>query len=107
MAFSLGHSDDTAEWIDKIFRERIVAQIEQARSEAILQDGARSSEDMENFIYGSAKSREEYMALIAQLVMSLRETTKKQSYEPESDNSMNEQVNGTSNGDATEEERKS
>ncbi|XP_046379207.2 mediator of RNA polymerase II transcription subunit 15-like [Haliotis rufescens] len=58
---------------DTMLRERVVAQIEAARQGADLEPGANSSEEMENVLYCNAKTRDDYMQLIASLVLHLNE----------------------------------
>ncbi|XP_046578909.1 uncharacterized protein LOC124286583 isoform X2 [Haliotis rubra] len=58
---------------DGMLRQRVVAQIEAAREGAELEPGTNTSEEMENVLYSNAKSRAEYMQLIASLVLHLNE----------------------------------
>ncbi|XP_067649979.1 mediator of RNA polymerase II transcription subunit 15-like [Haliotis asinina] len=60
-------------FVDTMLRQRVVAQIEAAREGAELGPETNSSEEMENVLYNSATSREQYMQLIATLVLHLNE----------------------------------
>ncbi|BFZ18966.1 hypothetical protein BsWGS_22005 [Bradybaena similaris] len=70
-------------WHSKVFRERCVAQIESVRSDAKPQENSadpvetflaqRSSKQLEEFIFEKSKTREDYVSLVAEMLMMLRQ----------------------------------
>ncbi|XP_071401280.1 E3 SUMO-protein ligase ZBED1-like [Centroberyx affinis] len=69
-------SDPNDDWRSSYFRQKVVAQIEEARIKAGTPH-TKSSNDMENHIYVKAKSREEYLSLVARLIIHFRDIHKK------------------------------
>uniref|UniRef100_S4R8E8 Mediator of RNA polymerase II transcription subunit 15 n=1 Tax=Petromyzon marinus TaxID=7757 RepID=S4R8E8_PETMA len=68
----MGESD----WRSQAFRQKVVVQIE----EAVRQAGhpiTKSSKEMENHVFMKASSRDEYMALLARLILHIRDYSKK------------------------------
>ncbi|XP_034045864.1 mediator of RNA polymerase II transcription subunit 15-like [Thalassophryne amazonica] len=69
-----------SDWRSPQFRQKVVAQIEDAMRKAGTAH-TKSSKDMENHVYVKAKSREEYLSLVARLIISLQETSIKRHME--------------------------
>ncbi|KAK6192718.1 hypothetical protein SNE40_004142 [Patella caerulea] len=67
---------DDMSWHTPMFVERIIAQIETAREGAELEENTKPCSEMEDFIFKKSGTREEYMALIARLIMYLREKSR-------------------------------
>uniref|UniRef100_UPI003AB020EE E3 SUMO-protein ligase ZBED1-like n=1 Tax=Centroberyx gerrardi TaxID=166262 RepID=UPI003AB020EE len=61
-----------SDWRSPYFRQKVVAQIEEARIKAGTAN-TKSSNDMENHVYVKAKSREEYLSLVARLIIHFRD----------------------------------
>ncbi|KAK2832888.1 hypothetical protein Q5P01_016777 [Channa striata] len=61
-----------SDWRSPQFREKVVAQIEEAMRKAGTVH-TKSSTDMENDVYVKAKSREEYLSLVARLIIHFRD----------------------------------
>ncbi|CAE1227286.1 unnamed protein product [Acanthosepion pharaonis] len=64
------------DWRSPTFRNRVVGQIDKA----LHQSGSKitkTSVEMENHLYQKAKSRDEYMELLAKLIIHVSELTKK------------------------------
>ncbi|XP_059169898.1 uncharacterized protein LOC131951595 [Physella acuta] len=77
-------------WQSEVFRDRCVNQIDTARIEANPQVTSHdpleqflaknSSKELENFIFSQSKTREEYVSLVAEMLMALRDSAKKPVY---------------------------
>uniref|UniRef100_A0A667WN29 Mediator of RNA polymerase II transcription subunit 15 n=1 Tax=Myripristis murdjan TaxID=586833 RepID=A0A667WN29_9TELE len=65
-----------SDWRSPQFRQKVVAQIEEAMRKAGTPH-TKSSTDMENHVYVKAKSREEYLSLVARLIIHFRDIHKK------------------------------
>uniref|UniRef100_A0A7N8Y2H7 Mediator of RNA polymerase II transcription subunit 15 n=1 Tax=Mastacembelus armatus TaxID=205130 RepID=A0A7N8Y2H7_9TELE len=65
-----------SDWRSPQFRQNVVAQIEDAMRKAGTAHN-KSSNDMENHVYVKAKSREEYLSLVARLIIHFRDIHKK------------------------------
>ncbi|XP_030202072.1 mediator of RNA polymerase II transcription subunit 15 [Gadus morhua] len=65
-----------SDWRSPQFRQKNVAQIEDAMRMAGTPH-SKSSTDMENHAYVKAKSREEYLSLVARLIIHFRDIHKK------------------------------
>uniref|UniRef100_A0A3B4UVP0 Mediator of RNA polymerase II transcription subunit 15 n=1 Tax=Seriola dumerili TaxID=41447 RepID=A0A3B4UVP0_SERDU len=65
-----------SDWRSPQFRQKVVAQIEEAMRKAGTAH-TKSSNDMENHVYVKAKSREEYLSLVARLIIHFRDIHKK------------------------------
>nr|ACI67173.1 Mediator of RNA polymerase II transcription subunit 15 [Salmo salar] len=65
-----------SDWRSPAFRQKVVAQIEEAMRKAGTAH-TKSSNDMENHVYVKAKSREEYLSLVARLIIHFRDIHKK------------------------------
>ncbi|KAM4598140.1 uncharacterized protein ACJ7VT_021667 isoform 2-T2 [Polymixia lowei] len=65
-----------SDWRSPQFRQRVVKQIEEAMRKAGTAH-TKSSNDMENHVYVKAKSREEYLSLVARLIIHFRDIHKK------------------------------
>lgn len=65
-----------SDWRSPQFRSKVVAQIEDAMRKAGTAH-SKSSTDMENHVYIKAKSREEYLSLVARLIIHFRDFHKK------------------------------
>uniref|UniRef100_A0A8C7S9F2 Mediator of RNA polymerase II transcription subunit 15 n=1 Tax=Oncorhynchus mykiss TaxID=8022 RepID=A0A8C7S9F2_ONCMY len=61
-----------SDWRSPAFRQKVVAQIEEAMRKAGTAH-TKSSNDMENHVYVKAKSREEYLSLVARLIIHFRD----------------------------------
>uniref|UniRef100_A0A8C2ZPS1 Mediator of RNA polymerase II transcription subunit 15 n=1 Tax=Cyclopterus lumpus TaxID=8103 RepID=A0A8C2ZPS1_CYCLU len=61
-----------SDWRSPQFRQKVVAQIEEAMRKAGTAH-TKSSNDMENHVYVKAKSREEYLSLVARLIIHFRD----------------------------------
>ncbi|KAL8611679.1 hypothetical protein ACOMHN_055678 [Nucella lapillus] len=64
------------DWHTQAFRSRLVNQIEESMRAAGTSMG-RSAAEMENHVYQKAQSREEYMALVARLIIYVKEYNNK------------------------------
>uniref|UniRef100_A0A3B4XLF1 Mediator of RNA polymerase II transcription subunit 15 n=1 Tax=Seriola lalandi dorsalis TaxID=1841481 RepID=A0A3B4XLF1_SERLL len=64
-----------SDWRSPQFRQKVVAQIEEAMRKAGTAH-TKSSNDMENHVYVKAKSREEYLSLVARLIIHFRDIRK-------------------------------
>lgn len=65
-------ADQVMDWRGEPFRAKVVAQIEEAvRSSASPM--TKSSIEMENHVFQKAKTREEYLALVARLILHVKE----------------------------------
>ncbi|XP_061189828.1 mediator of RNA polymerase II transcription subunit 15-like isoform X2 [Saccostrea echinata] len=65
-------AEQTMDWRSEPFRSKVVAQIEEAvRSSASPM--TKSSIEMENHVFHKAKTREEYLALVARLILHVKE----------------------------------
>uniref|UniRef100_A0A0B6Z356 Mediator of RNA polymerase II transcription subunit 15 n=1 Tax=Arion vulgaris TaxID=1028688 RepID=A0A0B6Z356_9EUPU len=70
-------------WTSSIFRERCVAQIESVRREALPQANSpdpvekflaqKDPKQLEEFVFEKSKTREDYVSLIAEMLMMLRQ----------------------------------
>ncbi|XP_026208519.1 mediator of RNA polymerase II transcription subunit 15-like [Anabas testudineus] len=65
-----------SDWRSPQFRQKVVAQIEEAMRKAGTAH-TKSSTDMENHVYVRAKTREEYLSLVARLIIHFRDIHKK------------------------------
>ncbi|GAA6234701.1 mediator of RNA polymerase II transcription subunit 15-like [Lates japonicus] len=65
-----------SDWRSPQFRQKVVAQIEDAMRKAGTAH-TKSSTDMENHVFVKAKSREEYLSLVARLIIHFRDIHKK------------------------------
>ncbi|XP_061740304.1 mediator of RNA polymerase II transcription subunit 15 isoform X2 [Nerophis ophidion] len=65
-----------SDWRSPQFRQKVVTQIEDAMRKAGTGHN-KSSNDMENHVYIKAKSREEYLSLVARLIIHYRDIHKK------------------------------
>ncbi|KAG7504686.1 mediator of RNA polymerase II transcription subunit 15-like [Solea senegalensis] len=65
-----------SDWRSPQFRQKVVAQIDEAMRKAGTAHN-KSSNDMENHVYVKAKSREEYLSLVARLIIHFRDIQKK------------------------------
>ncbi|XP_005747734.2 mediator of RNA polymerase II transcription subunit 15-like [Pundamilia nyererei] len=67
-----------SDWRSPQFRQKVVAQIEEAiRKAGTSNTTHKSGTDMENHVYVKAKSREEYLSLVARLIIHFRDIHKK------------------------------
>uniref|UniRef100_A0A3B5BFJ9 Mediator of RNA polymerase II transcription subunit 15 n=1 Tax=Stegastes partitus TaxID=144197 RepID=A0A3B5BFJ9_9TELE len=67
-----------SDWRSPQFRQKVVAQIEEAmRKAGTANTTHKSSNDMENHVYVKAKTREEYLSLVARLIIHFRDIHKK------------------------------
>ncbi|XP_070204853.1 mediator of RNA polymerase II transcription subunit 15-like isoform X2 [Littorina saxatilis] len=64
------------DWHSAAFRSRLVSQIDETMRQAQTPMG-RSAAEMENHVYQKAQSREEYMALVARLIIHVKEYNSK------------------------------
>ncbi|XP_025091080.1 mediator of RNA polymerase II transcription subunit 15-like [Pomacea canaliculata] len=62
----------SSDWHTPAFRSRVVAQIEDSMRHAPTPMG-RSSVEMENHVYQKAQTREEYLALVARLILHVKD----------------------------------
>ncbi|KAK6967748.1 mediator of RNA polymerase II transcription subunit 15 [Biomphalaria glabrata] len=70
-------------WTSDVFRDRCVAQIDSALSQSKPRSTStdpvekflaqKSSKELEEFVFSQAKSREDYVSLIAEMLMMLRQ----------------------------------
>ncbi|CAG5118229.1 unnamed protein product [Candidula unifasciata] len=70
-------------WTSKVFRDRCVAQIESVRVDSKPQENSsdpvetflaqRSSKQLEEFVFEKSKTREDYVSLVAEMLMMLRQ----------------------------------
>ncbi|XP_019721971.1 mediator of RNA polymerase II transcription subunit 15 [Hippocampus comes] len=65
-----------SDWRSPQFRQKVVAQIEEAKRKA-GSGHSKSSTEMENQVYIKAKTREEYLSLVARLIIHYRDIHKK------------------------------
>ncbi|XP_041079457.1 mediator of RNA polymerase II transcription subunit 15-like isoform X4 [Polyodon spathula] len=65
-----------SDWRSLAFRQKVVGQIEEAMRKAGTAHN-KSSNDMENHVFMKAKSREEYLSLVARLIIHFRDIHKK------------------------------
>uniref|UniRef100_A0A3B1ICR7 Mediator of RNA polymerase II transcription subunit 15 n=1 Tax=Astyanax mexicanus TaxID=7994 RepID=A0A3B1ICR7_ASTMX len=63
------------DWRSPGFRQKVVAQIEEAMRKAGTAH-AKTSNEMENHVFIKAKSREEYLSLVARLIIHFRDIRK-------------------------------
>ncbi|XP_070572472.1 mediator of RNA polymerase II transcription subunit 15-like isoform X16 [Ptychodera flava] len=68
------------EWRTAPFRQKVMAQIEEA-VRAAGNPTTKSSIEMENHVFQKAKSREEYLALVARLILHVRDINSKKEAE--------------------------
>ncbi|XP_038138513.1 uncharacterized protein LOC119781938 [Cyprinodon tularosa] len=79
-----------SEWRSPQFRQKVVAQIEDAMSKAGCGNTThKSGTDMENHVFLKAKSREEYLSLVARLIIHFRDIHKKAMGAPDPMNALN------------------
>ncbi|KAK1156376.1 mediator of RNA polymerase II transcription subunit 15-like isoform X4 [Acipenser oxyrinchus oxyrinchus] len=64
-----------SDWRSLAFRQKVVGQIEEAMRKAGTAHN-KSSNDMENHVFMKAKSREEYLSLVARLIIHFRDIRK-------------------------------
>merc|ERR1712131_480367 len=76
-----------SDWRSPAFRQKVVAQIEDAMRKAGTAH-TKSSNDMENHVYVKAKSREEYLSLVARLIIHFRDIHKKAQGAPDPMNAL-------------------
>ncbi|XP_072047352.1 uncharacterized protein [Amphiura filiformis] len=77
-AFGVSRED---EWKTQSFRLKVVAQIDDA-VRAAGNPTQKSSEDMENHLNQKARNREEYLALVARLILHMRDYNKQKDERP-------------------------
>ncbi|XP_061458950.1 mediator of RNA polymerase II transcription subunit 15 isoform X2 [Rhineura floridana] len=72
------------DWRSANFRQKLVSQIEDAMRKAGVAHN-KTSKDMENHVFMKAKSREEYLSLVARLIIHFRDIQNKKSQASVSD----------------------
>ncbi|XP_068605631.1 mediator of RNA polymerase II transcription subunit 15 [Brachionichthys hirsutus] len=65
-----------SDWMSPQFRQKVVVQIEEAMRNAGTPH-TKTSNDMENHVYVKAKSKDEYLSLVARLIIHFRDIHKK------------------------------
>uniref|UniRef100_A0A4W4FZN7 Mediator of RNA polymerase II transcription subunit 15 n=1 Tax=Electrophorus electricus TaxID=8005 RepID=A0A4W4FZN7_ELEEL len=75
------------DWRSPGFRQKVVAQIEEAMRKAGTAH-SKSSNDMETHVFTKAKSREEYLSLVARLIIHFRDIHKKAQGGPDPMNAL-------------------
>ncbi|XP_069613373.1 mediator of RNA polymerase II transcription subunit 15 isoform X2 [Ranitomeya imitator] len=73
-----------SDWRSAGFRQKLVSQIEEAMRKAGVAHN-KSSKDMENHVFLKAKSREEYLSLVARLIIHFRDIQNKKAQASASD----------------------
>uniref|UniRef100_A0A3B1JJL3 Mediator of RNA polymerase II transcription subunit 15 n=1 Tax=Astyanax mexicanus TaxID=7994 RepID=A0A3B1JJL3_ASTMX len=84
------------DWRSPGFRQKVVAQIEEAMRKAGTAH-AKTSNEMENHVFIKAKSREEYLSLVARLIIHFRDIHKKDQGGPGPMNAL-QTLNGVGGG---------
>ncbi|KAF4077530.1 hypothetical protein AMELA_G00209080 [Ameiurus melas] len=64
------------DWSSQGFRQKVITQIEDAMRKAGTAHN-KSSSDMESHVFNKAKNREEYLSMVARLIIHFRDTHKK------------------------------
>ncbi|XP_044846297.1 mediator of RNA polymerase II transcription subunit 15 isoform X3 [Mauremys mutica] len=77
-------SGQETDWRSANFRQKLVSQIEEAMRKAGVAHN-KSSKDMENHVFMKAKTREEYLSLVARLIIHFRDIHNKKSQASVSD----------------------
>ncbi|XP_074915952.1 mediator of RNA polymerase II transcription subunit 15 isoform X5 [Chelonoidis abingdonii] len=77
-------SGQETDWRSANFRQKLVSQIEEAMRKAGVAPN-KSSKDMENHVFMKAKTREEYLSLVARLIIHFRDIHNKKSQASVSD----------------------
>ncbi|XP_070256184.1 mediator of RNA polymerase II transcription subunit 15 isoform X4 [Myotis yumanensis] len=77
-------SGQEADWRSAAFRQKLVSQIEDAMRKAGVAH-SKSSKDMESHVFLKAKTREEYLSLVARLIIHFRDIHNKKSQASVSD----------------------
>ncbi|XP_050780423.1 mediator of RNA polymerase II transcription subunit 15 isoform X2 [Gopherus flavomarginatus] len=77
-------SGQETDWRSANFRQKLVSQIEEAMRKAGVAHN-KSSKDMENHVFMKAKTREEYLSLVARLILHFRDIHNKKSQASVSD----------------------
>ncbi|KTG42006.1 hypothetical protein cypCar_00006402 [Cyprinus carpio] len=76
-----------SDWRSTAFRQKVVAQIDEAMRKAGTAH-TKSSTDMENHVFIKAKTREEYLSLVARLIIHFRDIHKKSQGGPDPMNAL-------------------
>ncbi|KAL4223663.1 mediator complex subunit Med15 [Mactra antiquata] len=63
---------DPGDWKTEVFRRKVITQIEEALRNSNTQMN-KSSVEMENHVFNKAKSRDEYLALVARLILYVKD----------------------------------
>ncbi|KAG6929090.1 mediator complex subunit 15, partial [Chelydra serpentina] len=77
-------SGQETDWRSANFRQKLVSQIDEAMRKAGVAHN-KSSKDMENHVFMKAKTREEYLSLVARLIIHFRDIHNKKSQASVSD----------------------
>ncbi|CAM4660873.1 mediator of RNA polymerase II transcription subunit 15 isoform X1 [Caretta caretta] len=77
-------SGQETDWRSTNFRQKLVSQIDEAMRKAGVAHN-KSSKDMENHVFMKAKTREEYLSLVARLIIHFRDIHNKKSQASVSD----------------------
>nr|XP_040145169.1 mediator of RNA polymerase II transcription subunit 15 isoform X16 [Ictidomys tridecemlineatus] len=77
-------SGQETDWRSAAFRQKLVSQIEDAKRKAGV-DHSVSSKEMENHVFLKAKTRDEYLSLVARLIIHFRDIQNKKSQASVSD----------------------
>uniref|UniRef100_A0A8B9Q0M2 Mediator of RNA polymerase II transcription subunit 15 n=1 Tax=Apteryx owenii TaxID=8824 RepID=A0A8B9Q0M2_APTOW len=67
-----------SDWRSTNFRQKLVSQIDEAMRKAGVAHN-KSSKDMESHVFMKAKTREEYLSLVARLIIHFRDIHNKKS----------------------------
>ncbi|MGH0144430.1 UNVERIFIED_CONTAM: hypothetical protein FKN15_017181 [Acipenser sinensis] len=88
-----------SDWRSLAFRQKVVGQIEEAMRKAGTAHN-KSSNDMENHVFMKAKSREEYLSLVARLIIHFRDIHKKAQGQGDPMNALQNLTGGPPSGAA-------
>uniref|UniRef100_A0A3B3IH37 Mediator of RNA polymerase II transcription subunit 15 n=1 Tax=Oryzias latipes TaxID=8090 RepID=A0A3B3IH37_ORYLA len=88
-----------SDWRSTQFRQKVVAQIDEAMRKAGPGTTThKSGTDMENQVYNKAKTRDEYLSLVARLIIHFRDIRKKEALSGSPEHPMNALTNLTGVG---------
>nr|2GUT_A Chain A, ARC/MEDIATOR, Positive cofactor 2 glutamine/Q-rich-associated protein [Homo sapiens] len=73
-----GAMGQETDWRSTAFRQKLVSQIEDAMRKAGVAH-SKSSKDMESHVFLKAKTRDEYLSLVARLIIHFRDIHNKKS----------------------------
>ncbi|KAL8180660.1 UNVERIFIED_CONTAM: mediator complex subunit Med15, partial [Gekko kuhli] len=90
---------EDSEWRSNNFRQKLVSQIEEAMRKAGVAHN-KTSKDMENHVYMKAKSREEYLSLVARLIIHFRDIHNKKTQASDPMNALQNLTGGPPAGTA-------